>query len=77
MNVEEMWPYSKSVNVIMRRRRELYILHSNTVLTAIVFFSLLIGKAWVKKNMKKEDFSHERFFFPLPLPFFSWEWKKR
>ncbi|KAG5682184.1 hypothetical protein PVAND_011552 [Polypedilum vanderplanki] len=26
----------------MRRRKELYILHSNTVLTAIVFFSLLI-----------------------------------
>lgn len=39
-----MWPNSDSVNVIMRRRREFYILNcSNTVLTAIVFF-VLIGE---------------------------------
>lgn len=39
-----MWPNSNSVNVIMRRRREFYILNcSNTVLTAIVIF-VLIGE---------------------------------
>lgn len=31
----------------MRRRREFYILNcSNAVLTAIVFYSLLIGECW-------------------------------
>lgn len=42
---KKMWPNCDSVNVIMRRRREFYILNcSNTVLTAIVFYSLLIGE---------------------------------
>lgn len=48
-----MWPYSDSVNIIMRRRREILVLNSNTVLTAIVCYLLLIGKAFVNEMTEK------------------------
>lgn len=55
---EKMWPNSNSVNVIMRRRREFYILNcSNTVLTAIVFYSLLIGE-WKFIRVNAFEFAH-------------------
>lgn len=37
----------------MRRRREILVLNSNTVLTAIVCYLLLIGKAFVNEMTEK------------------------
>lgn len=55
-----MWPNYDPLNVIMRRRREFYILNCcNTVLTAIVFF-VLIGE-WKFIRMVK----HYIFYFSL------------
>lgn len=44
----------------MRRRREISVLNTNTVLTAIVFYLLLIGKAFDDDDAKKISLKREK-----------------